>query len=135
MAICHRKRLFSALREPDALNAIRALQPEIALEWFGVKTQTGKFFEGEEAKKELKDAIRFYLDRDKRLGSSSTLEWLDQKNVQTELARMLERVDELESVRFPRNNRTNLPIRNMAWMLKFFPNEATVSLAKLLLKP
>ena len=130
-----RQRLFAALRESDALAAIRALQPDISLEWFGVKTQTGKFFEGDDAKKELKDAIRFYLDRDKRISPPAALDWLAQESVQTELARMLDKVDELEQVRFPRNNRTSLPIRNMAWMLKFFPNDATVSLAKLLLKP
>lgn len=122
-------RLMHALLSDDPVAAVRAIVPEMTLGWSGVKTQDGKFFEGEEAKTALKDAIGFFLNETSEKLGPRVAAYLNERG-KDELERYLKQTDKLEGISFDRNNKAVPSLKNAAWLLKFFPSDYTVGLFK-----
>ena len=91
------------------------------LDWCGIKTQTGKFFEGQEALNVLKSAIQFFIDEPtdyvKNYGNEYLLRYLTQ-------------LGSIGEISFGRNNKADMKRRNAMWLLRFFPDDFTVGLMK-----
>lgn len=123
-----KRRLVSALYSSNPLSEVRALIPEMKLDWGGVKTQTGKLFRGEEAKKSLEEAIRFFMAPDDFTGALHDYLVNEEKG---QLKAYLDRVASLGEISFECNSRgTNKKRKNAMWLLKFFPDDFSVGLIK-----
>ena len=113
--------LIAALYSMNPLEEIKKLIPAMDIGWCGIKTQTGKFFEGQEALNVLKSAIQFFIDNPtdyvKNYGNEYLLRYLTQ----------LESIGEIS---FGRNNKADVKRRNAMWLLRFFPDDFTVGLMK-----
>lgn len=113
--------LIAALYSLNPLEEIKKLITVMDIGWCGIKTQTGKFFEGQEAVNVLKSAIQFFIDEPtdyvKNYGNEYLLRYLTQ----------LESIGEIS---FGRNNKADMKRRNAMWLLRFFPDDFTIGLMK-----
>ena len=127
-----KRRLINALFSDNPVANIKKIIPEMTLGWSGVKTQNGKYFEGIEANKSLKDAISFFIEtKPEKLGQRVSA-YLEEKGKE-ELKAYLKLADDLKDISFDRNNKADPRLRNATWLLKFFPTEYTVGLIKSIL--
>ena len=113
--------LIAALYSLNPLEEIKKLVPTMDVGWCGIKTQTGKFFEGQEALNVLKSAIQFFIDEPtdyvKNYGNEYLLRYLTQ-------------LGSIGEISFGRNNKADMKRRNAMWLLRFFPDDFTVGLMK-----
>ena len=113
--------LIAALYSLYPLEEIKKIIPAMELDWCGIKTQTGKFFEGQEALNVLKSAIQFFIDEPtdyvKNYGNEYLLRYLTQ-------------LGSIGEISFGRNNKADMKRRNAMWLLRFFPDDFTVGLMK-----
>lgn len=119
-----KNKLIDALYSDSPVKEILELLPDMELGWCGIKTQTGKYFVGEEAKASLKDAIQYFID--------SPTAYVSTQGADT-LKRYLIAVDEMTNISFGRNNKADPKRRNAMWLLRFFPDDFTVGLMKSIL--
>ncbi len=124
-----RQRLVDALYSLHPVQAVQELAPEIEIGWGGVKTQTGKFFTGDEAKASLKKAISYFL-QDTGKNSPELQEYFSVAGKQP-LEQYLGKIDTFPEISFGRiSSHQNINISNAMWILKFFPDQYSVDLIK-----
>lgn len=116
-----KNKLIDALYSEDPLEKILNLLPKMEIGWCGIKTQTGKYFVGAEAKSVLKEAIMYFID--------NPTPYILANGTQ-ELKQYLLSVDGMSDITFGRNNKADLKRRNAMWLLRFFPNEFTIGLMR-----
>ncbi len=125
-----KQKLINALYAQDSIGEIQKLAKDIEIGWGGIKTQTGKFFTGNEAKESLKDAISYFLAPNE---FSPKIQDFFAKEGRHPLEQYLQRIDQLQEIRFGRNNKARPDLRNAMWILKFFPDKYSIGLIKCLI--
>ena len=117
--------LLDALYSENPLENINKIIPKMDIGWCGIKTQTGKYFEGQDAVKTLKEAIEYFIDNPTSYITSDSINRLNF---------YLSQVDKLGAISFGRNNKANMKKRNAMWLLRFFPDDFTIGLMKTIIK-
>ena len=120
-----KNRLIEALYSENPVENTKKLIPEMDIGWCGIKTQTGKFFKGEEALETLQEAIQFFID--------TPTDYVKENGFVC-LTEYLQQIKKLGNVSFGRNNKADMKRRNAMWLLRFFPDEFTVGLMKSIIK-
>ena len=120
-----KNKLINALYSAEPVENIKKLIPEMDIGWCGIKTQTGKFFEGKEAVEVLKDAIQSFID--------SPVDYIKDKGT-SHLFQYLIELEGFSEISFGRNNKADMKRRNAMWLLRFFPDEFTIGLMKSIMK-
>jgi hypothetical protein len=102
-----KNRLIDALYSENPVENIKSLIPEMDIGWCGIKTQTGKFFEGEEALASLQAAVQFFID---------TPTDFVEENGSGKLTGYLHQIKNLGDISFGRNNKGDMKWVK-SWML------------------
>ncbi|WP_366943176.1 type V CRISPR-associated protein Cas12b [uncultured Victivallis sp.] len=121
-------RLRAALYHSDAVNEVRRIAPELSLGWAGIKTQKGKFFEGEEAVQKLLDAVDYF---EHEVDNPQVVTYLNSvPDLPARLEAFREKIPVLSELKIERNNRAARERKNATLLLKYFPDEFTIGLMK-----